>query len=366
MLTLGTCQEKVKAGVSLGRAKATETGWEQWCLFCCQLALDPFLETFEDKVPFLQVFGQRVRDGELAKDGNSVRARTAEDYIRFVAQTFLGVGSPDPRYGEHNKIDFRIGRMIAAWKKEDPPTKRVKPIPVQVIRRILFIASTSSCEMVQANADMICIAFFFLLRPGEYTDETGKDKHPFRLCDVQLFYGRIRIDLATATVAQIRQATFATLTFTTQKNGVPNEVIGLGLSGNPHVCPVKSVIRRVLHLRAHNAPMDVPLARVMGMTRKVTAATISQTLKTAVAVIGPELGFLPKDISARSLRAAGAMALLLARVDTDIISLIGRWRSDEMLRYLHVQAAPLMAEYSRRMLEAGSYSLLPHHDVPMH
>merc|ERR1712115_500416 len=101
------------------------------------------------------------------------------------------------------------------------------------------------------------------------------------------------------------------------------------------------------------------------MTRKITAATITQTLKTAVAVIGPELGFLPKDISARSLRAAGAMALLLARVDTDIISLIGRWRSDEMLRYLHVQAAPLMAEYSRRMLEAGSYSLLPHHDVPV-
>jgi hypothetical protein len=34
------------------------------------------------------------------------------------------------------------------------------------------------------------------------------------------------------------------------------------------------------------------------------------------------------------------MALLNGGVDTDIIRLIGRWRSDKMLRYLHVQAEP--------------------------
>jgi hypothetical protein len=32
------------------------------------------------------------------------------------------------------------------------------------------------------------------------------------------------------------------------------------------------------------------------------------------------------------------MALLCAHVDTEIIHLVGRWCSDEMLRYLHVQA----------------------------
>jgi hypothetical protein len=58
------------------------------------------------------------------------------------------------------------------------------------------------------------------------------------------------------------------------------------------------------------------------------------------------------------------MALLLAQVDTDIIRLIGRWRSDEMLRYLHLQAQPVMLNFARRMLQAGVYTILPGHDVP--
>jgi hypothetical protein len=53
------------------------------------------------------------------------------------------------------------------------------------------------------------------------------------------------------------------------------------------------------------------------------------------------------------------MALLCARVDTDTIRLLDRWRSDEMLRYLHVQAIPLVAPLANQMLRQGSYTLLP-------
>jgi hypothetical protein len=59
------------------------------------------------------------------------------------------------------------------------------------------------------------------------------------------------------------------------------------------------------------------------------------------------------------------MALLCAEVDTDIIRLIGRWRSDEMLRYLHVQAEPVMRGFAPRMLQA-EFTLLPNSTVPMH
>ena len=75
------------------------------------------------------------------------------------------------------------------------------------------------------------------------------------------------------------------------------------------------------------------------------------------------LGIDPLRVSARSLRAGGAMALLCARVDTNIIRLVGRWRSDEMLRYLHLQAYPLMRTFARRMCAAGSFSLLPDQDI---
>lgn len=110
----GLAQETVRAGVSAGRAKSADTVWNQWESYCVGLGIDPFLETFTDKVPILQVFAQRVRIGELASNGNPIRARSTEDYVRHVAQTFQSVGAPDPRLNANNDIDFRLQRMIAA------------------------------------------------------------------------------------------------------------------------------------------------------------------------------------------------------------------------------------------------------------
>jgi hypothetical protein len=83
---------------------------------------------------------------------------------------------------------------------------------------------------------MISLAFFFLLHPGEYTG-TNSDTSPFRFCDVQLFVGGCRFS-----EVKIHSATFAPLTFTTQKNGVRGEVIGLSRSGNLQLCPILSTI----------------------------------------------------------------------------------------------------------------------------
>jgi hypothetical protein len=65
-------------------------------------------------------------------------------------------------------------------------------------------------------------------------------------------------------------------------------------------------------------------------------------LRTIVTVLGPTYGIQPSDISIRSLRSSGTMALLCAKVDTDMIRLLRRWRSDEILRCLHVQFFPLL------------------------
>jgi hypothetical protein len=80
--------------------------------------------------------------------------------------------------------------------------------------------------------------------------------------------------------------------------------------------------------------------------------------------LGPSIGFLPNDITAKSLRAGGAMALLLAQVNTDIIHLIGCWHFDEMLCYLQLKAQPVMLNFARCMLQGGVYTLLPGQDVP--
>jgi hypothetical protein len=61
---------------------------------------------------------------------------------------------------------------------------------------------------------MIVIAFFFLLRPGEYT--VGTDNTPFRLQDIQLRIGDQRLSWHSATEHQLLCVTFTTLEFTTQ------------------------------------------------------------------------------------------------------------------------------------------------------
>ena len=216
--TLRVAQETVSKGVSSGRARSTLTSWTKWRDFTAELGLDPFLETFLDKIPVLQVFVERVRSGELTARGNPIRARSVEDYLRGVAQTFLSVGADDPRLNSAGQTDFRIKRMLACWKKEDPPANRVKPIPIQVIRRIVAIAANlpPDAHVLRAVADMIIIAFFFLLRPGEYTDSPS-DTTPFSFADVQLFLGPLRLNLRTSSPAQLLAATSAALTFTTVK-----------------------------------------------------------------------------------------------------------------------------------------------------
>ena len=75
--------------------------------------------------------------------------------------------------------------------------------------------------------------------------------------------------------------------------------------------------------------------------------------------MGPLVGFTPVDVSARSIWAGGAMALLMACVDMDTIRLVGRWRSNVMLRYLHTKAKTFTEGLASRMVQHGDYALIP-------
>ena len=91
---------------------------------------------------------------------------------------------------------------------------------------------------------------------------------------------------------------------------------------------------------------------------------ITATLRLEVIYLDAQLGFLPSDISARYLHATGSNDFLCASIDTDITCLLGRWRSDEMLRYLYIQAGPVMQDFSHRILEVGNFTLIPNKDAP--
>ena len=228
-----------------------------------------------------------------------------------------------------------------------------------MLQRAFEIAQAQGTVKSSAVADMMWLGFFYLGRPGEYT-EKSEDSTPFRACDATLFMGEQPISYVTASTAFINVADFLTLEFTTQKNAVRGEVVGHGATPDPKACPVAAAKRRLLHLLEHEAPPETTLCSYFYKNRwhEVKSSDITKLLRQAAAEL-PQYNLRPSDISARSLRAAGAMALLCDMVDSDRIRLLGRWRSDEMLRYLHLQARPVMQDFATRMLSGGDYSLLP-------
>ena len=126
------------------------------------------------------------------------------------------------------------------------------------------------------------------------------------------------------------------------------------------------LISRVLYLRSHHATPTTPLNAMRSPRASwlyLQPAAITGFLRAAV-LLNPDLGIVPADVSARSTRAGGAMAMLCAGIDSDRIRLIGRWRSDEMYRYLHVQAQPVMSGVAAAMFRGGHYRLTPGHLNP--
>ena len=80
-------------------------------------------------------------------------------------------------------------------------------------------------------------------------------------------------------------------------------------------------------LRSHNVAPDTPLADAFTPVREdpvlVTPLIITPALRDSVRYLFPSRSFLPDDVSARHLRTADANALLCARVDIDVIRLLG-------------------------------------------
>ena len=150
-------------------------------------------------------------------------------------------------------------------------------------------------------------------------DTSGDAKHPFCLEDAEIKIGHQHIfDVHLATVAQLLSATFSSLTFTTQKNGVKGEKLSHATNGQPFACPVHAITCHIIPLNHHHAPPSTSLHIYYDKNdkrRAVSSSMITSLLRAAVISVT-----LPTaNIAAWSLRASGAMALLLGSLDPDKI-----------------------------------------------
>ena len=79
---------------------------------------------------------------------------------------------------------------------------------------------------------------------------------------------------------------------------------------------------------------------------------------------GVQLDIAPDKVSAMSVPAGGATALLCANVDPNVVQLLGRWKSDAMIRHLHVSAQPLIGKHATHTFQTGNFTFEPGNQLP--
>ena len=356
--------------------KAQGKIFAHWQDFCNDIQVPETLDIDLDqdtKVAYLLVFALRYREKGLR--GQPVRADTVSKALLAVGQGITNLGGLDPRMASPGSKQYHpiLHAYLSALRDEDDPSKRAYPANLTIIRALIDYLDTDDPEFGTVNTvviDLIIIAYYWLLRPAEYTEteEENSRSQAFRFQDVYLTIGdklHNAINAPLNDVNSIMQITHATLTFTDQKNAVRGEQVGHKATSDPFFCPAKALGRLVRRLQHWRAPPDTPLHQHFNshidhrQWYTVKAAYITNGLRHAAQGLQPTTGIDYTLLSARSIRPGGATALMCADIDPDYVGLLGRWKSDAMFRYLRTQAATYHKHLSQKMLDHGHYTFAP-------
>jgi hypothetical protein len=348
----------LRSGLSIGRQTAATTYWNIWSNFRLQHNLEPYITQGSDAIYWLQIFAVRVRNGWLSASNNPVRADMVADALTHIGTAHTMANQRDPRLvpgstALHPRLTCILNGFqkedSAPSRKEDSAPSRVLPIPVQVLQRAAAIALLQNTALSLSAADLIWLAFFFLLRPGEYTI-TGKSPHPFTLADVRLWHHDTPIDPLMALPDSLILATFVILIFTDQKNAVRSETVGHGRSGDPQACPVLAVVCRILHLCSFDAPPNTQLCTLNATGSSIPAKSITALCHQGGLAFSVCNNVTLPILHQKAIRATGASALLAQGANYKTIKLLGRWKSNAAMRYLHLQSR--MSALAPSMLNA--------------
>ena len=343
-----------RAGRLAATSLARETRWQNWTTYLAPMGFDPYLQstTFEQRIRGLTGFAQRVRTGYYGR-GRQVQAATVTGAITAVGQTIsMAVGHNPTKVIGSDKFLPALQIMIDGFAKEDPPTRKMLPVESDVPELLVEMGySKSGTAHTRAVGDLSLIAFYYLLRIGEYTVKgkrnNTKQTVQFKLEDVTFYNktrnGQLRCLPKNAPAHLILSADSATLKLDNQKNGWKGVCGHQETNGDSFFCPIRALGRRVIHLRQHKASKASFLSTFYhgGKNGDVTGEDISKGLKMAATLLEyPETRGIPIElVDTHSLRCGGANALALSGFSDTQIQKMGRWRGATFKEYIREQLA---------------------------
>jgi hypothetical protein len=333
--------------------KERAKSWEDWARYAREASADPYLKGVgkPDRINLLLAFAARVRTGLFGK-GKQVGHQSVEKALRHVAQTLQLAGYDDPRrtYGS-KELDLPFRHILKSYKDDDPAPQPQFALPMATVQTAASRHEPRHSALHRAISDLICIAFFFLLRVGEYTMPsagTTTRTVQFRVQDVRLWRQGVLLS-NFASEAELLQADAVTLYLENQKNGQKGATIH-HTAVDGWLCPVKALARRVAAITSQGLGAETPLSCVSPGIHVASHHIVTTVREAARLTHLSAHGYNLRRIGAHSLRASGAMAMRLNGVDAETIKKVGRWTSSTFLIYIHSQIAALNAGLAQRMV----------------
>jgi len=343
--------------------------WLAWQAYAESLGVDPYLPRditdrrgYIDGIRALGGFAGRCKTGYYGF-GREVQSGTVSKAFTAISQAIsMDCGYNPLKMNGTDKLLHPLQRILDGFKKWDKPTTKKLPVEVGLVELLctlgqMGLASTKDAVL----GDWAMIAFYYLLRVGEYTQKgtrnASKQTVEFRMKDVTFFYHdekkRLRQMPRNATDEVVMNAAGATLRLSNQKNGWKNACIFHFHNGEPINSPVRTLGRRFIHIRAHCKDDTTPLSTffVQGCRHNLRDNDVRRGVKMAAATLNyPELCGIPIDkVDTHSLRAGGANALHLAGYSDTEIQKMGRWRSDTFKEYITEGLAVFSTGMSTKM-----------------
>lgn len=100
--------------------------------------------------------------------------------------------NPTKLGGVGDKLVPRLQQMLDGFRKSDPPTVKKLPVEVDVVELLVSMGAEDSATLTQqTTGDLALIAFYYLLRVGEYTMKSARNNTkqtvPFKMEDITFF-----------------------------------------------------------------------------------------------------------------------------------------------------------------------------------
>jgi hypothetical protein len=324
--------------------------------------VDPHLQgvDYTTRTRLLSGFAAGICSGDFGR-GRQVTTQTVSSALTAVGQTIaLAIGENPTKLTGSDKLIPRLSQMLDGWRKSDPATTKKLPAEADVPAFLCQLGTAESATTLEAAVgDLTLIAFYYLLRVGEYTckcyrNET-KQTVQFKLEDVTFFSthtGRLQQLPRGAPDHLLLTAHSATLKLDNQKNGWKGVCVHQEHNGEPILCPVHALARRYLYIRRHTSDPITFLSAYFDKGRRndVTDRHISAALKMAAVALGyPSRGFPIDLIDMHSLRSGDANALSLAGYSDRQIQKMGRWKGSTFKEYIREELHVFLEGMSTKM-----------------